>query len=428
MNKILLKRLLYELLEEIGRLELQLNELENQAEANILPYVTQLVRHMEGVKERVFAQREQFLLAFQEATLDEAFIHDCINSIFPEIRSSLAPVRKALYQLKKREVLPETELYLNSLGLTKLVPDAPGVVVIPVESQAQQADLPTFESLIVSSLPILDAQSPLPWFGLADRFTEYFSVQSIQMASLFEEIGVPQSEAKYITPVLNLRLLGPGYYAYFVLKSLELKQFSVLQAVEPVLFQALNRFGLVNKDLVILHQSLERLRQSLPVSEEAHSVVQLFGKEDVADRILKAIEKVIPERLAYTEKALLKSQLLEERLERGMLISAVPMLGSPAQLREDLQKLEQEGIDVYGILHQIQETPASPREIINAGWLHKLDQSPAWLQAVLMAPQDEWSVFRTRIAELDNILLKSIEIAEVHRVLSFEESDALMPV
>jgi hypothetical protein len=64
------------------------------------------------------------------------------------------------------------------------------------------------------------------------------------------------------------------------------------------------------------------------------------------------------------------------------------------------------------------EYPHTPREIINAGWLHKMERGPVWLYATLNEEDDAGF---NRILEVldyqDHLLRKSIEVSEVHRVL-----------
>jgi hypothetical protein len=64
------------------------------------------------------------------------------------------------------------------------------------------------------------------------------------------------------------------------------------------------------------------------------------------------------------------------------------------------------------------EYPHSPREVVNAGWLHKVERGPVWLYSILNEDREEGF---EKVLELlnyqDHLLRKSIEVSEVHRVL-----------
>lgn len=425
MNKTLLKRLLFELLEELVHLEMKLQALDHQAPISAAPYNRLLRVRLAEIKEYVWRFNGQFEQLYQEQPLEEAVAEQLLSEVFPHIRKEVDLVANAMFQLKPEQVLPETELYLTSLQLDKLLPDAPPLFVIPGSESGNDPELIPTDTVLVEMLAKLDTENPLRWVSLVEGFTRYFCSQTVQVTSLLETLPIPEPKIDVIAPLLNLRLLGPGYYSNYVLNAYQQKDVVALWGVEPVLFQELNRFGLINKDLVILHQSIERCRQHDSL-KEPKALTRALNNDNTADEILKVVEKVVPERLAFTEKSMIRSQLLEERLEQGMLISAVPMLSSPAQLRDDLANLETAG-SIYPLLGQLSESPASPREIINAGWLYKLDQSATWQQQALQAPMQEgWELVRQRVGYLNNLLLKSIEISEVHRVLSHEDTEHLV--
>ncbi len=427
MNKILLKRLLFELLEEFVRLEAQIQSLEQSVQVNTLPYLRALGAHLEKAKEKLLNHQTLFLSCYQDLPLDETLVNHCFNTLFPEIREDIAPIRQTIYRFKKGDILPETELFINSLNLEKILPDVPKLIILPTENAEERETAITSESVLLEFLPFLALETPLYWMGLLESFSRHFCEKTVKIKSFLEEIQLPIPSDAFLAPLLNLRILGPCYYALYVLNGLKKADSEELRVVEPILFQELNRFGLVSKDLVILHQSLEKTKH-VSSGEIPKTVTKILNSPEFSDEILKIIEKVIPERLAFTEKSFLKSQILEDRLSNGVLISAVPMLGNPSQLREDLKNLADQDA-VYPLLHQLEEYPATPREIINAGWLYKLDQTSDMLYPFLETKSAEaWDQLKNNILDLDALLLKSIEISEVHRVLSYEELEHTVPV
>jgi hypothetical protein len=82
------------------------------------------------------------------------------------------------------------------------------------------------------------------------------------------------------------------------------------------------------------------------------------------------------------------------------------------------KKRDQEDFSIYEPLGMMTEVPHNPREIINAGWLHKMERAPVWLYSALN--EEDGGGF-TRVLDVinyqDHLLRKSIEVSEVHRVL-----------
>ena len=73
----------------------------------------------------------------------------------------------------------------------------------------------------------------------------------------------------------------------------------------------------------------------------------------------------------------------------------------------------------------IQETHTLPWEIINAGWLHKVEVLYPAAFSLFFAPgtsrlSDKIDEFDGRQASTDEVLLKSIEVSQIHRMFGKE--------
>lgn len=433
MNKIILKRLVVDLAETLLRVELELDRLEPAIKPNQGAYFKAVRNQYMPIREDFFALKKVIVSLFLEDTLDEVVAEDLFINRLPLIREAIGPVITGLSRLQAKTLQPETGLFLNSLRLSRLLPDGPEIFSYVQPEPNLGLSLPeiTDEHVVLAPLGLLSVDSPLAWGTLIRGFARYYVQQTLQLQNLLDEIHVEEPKSDLIAPLIGLRLIGPSYYVSFVLNALNQQCARGIQLIEPLLFQALNRFGLIHKDLVILHQSLDKVK-ALPAFALSE-VDAALSLDSIGDALLKAVEKVIPERLAFTEKSLLRSQLLQERLEQGVLIAAVPILSNPVQLHEDLEALladDSEEQSIYPLLHQIAESPASPRDIINAGALYKLEQSPDWLAELVQsnAIEVEWQQLRDRIQRLDTLLLKSIEVSEVHRILDRDEQDVLATV
>jgi hypothetical protein len=426
MNKTLVKRLVYELTESVIRLDAQIQHLEQTAPVSTLPYITVLKKALAPIQKELIG-KDPFIksLFLEEGAVDETSTDKFFKTKLPKIRQEIQNLAQALFDLDRGQIQPETELFIRSLALKKLLPNCPELIVLPGETKEDA----TYQdnSFELEFLPLLTHQNPLAWVKLTDAFSKCFYAQTLKIKSAVEKLNLSETEEEAIIgPIISLRILGPAFYANYILKALEDKNNIALSIVEPILFQELNRFGLVNKDIVILHQSLESSRSQFTIAE-GKATSKRQKEINGADELLKAVEKAIPEKLAFNEKSLLRSQLLEERLALGMMISAVPNLNSPAQLRDDLANIDEE-TPIYPLLGQLQESPATPIEIINAGWLYKLDNAIIWLSEALedKDTKQAWDTLKQRILSTDILLLKSIEISEVHRVLTY--SDITYPV
>ncbi len=426
MNKTLLKRLLFELVEDLVRVEHQIETIDLTVQPSIKPYLSALQTQLEGTKADLFSQRNSLLALFDESPTEDNLADTLLQDVFPAIRKRTEALANAIDPLSQNTLAPEVELFMGNLHLNKLLPEAPTLVVLP--SNGEAAPIPSSEDLIVEPLNIRSLETPLHWVGLLQQFSKFFCNKTLQLYALLEDMHLPEPKINYVAPLISLRLLGPAYYSYYVIQAILKDDGDALWGVEPVLFQGLNRFGIVNKDLVILHQAVERLRQQ-PHFTAPEETVQIFGKDDIKDELLRLVEKVIPERLAFTEKSFSRVSALQERLANGVLISAIPSLDNQAeQLREHLNQLDEEAT-IYPLLNQLGEAAATPREIINAGWMFKLDNAFHWLYSALITEQPiGWAVLKQNILELDINLLKSIETSEVHRVLSHQEAEQHMLV
>lgn len=432
MNKTLLKRILLERLSRLVHLESWLETIESTAPPSVAPLAKSVRAAYAPVCQRVLENRDALKPLFDESPLADSLADQVLSEETNPLSASVQSLASLLHYIEQPSVPPEMELVLKSLSLHKLLPDAPPLVVLSAESLPKFPESSASSALsLISTLSILENGSPLHWLSTVSPFLRHFAKNSVQIQSALGELKLPGTEDDHLSvmvPVFQVRMMGPGFYVAYVLESLMTRNALALWVVEPLLFQGLNRFGLVNKDLVILHQGVERVRQHWQALAPA-MWQPLMQTDELADRLLKLSEKMIPDRLAFTEKSFARTRLLEDHLDHGILLSAVPMMSSTTQLREELEALlhnESSEGSVYGLLGQLRETPATPREIINAGWVYRLEQTSTWLQELVLTPNadEAWRVFKGRVLELDRLLVKSIEVSEVHRVLSsVEEGD-----
>lgn len=425
MKKTLLKRILFELVEDMLRIENRISRLEQTESANMTAYLKVLSSAAADAKAQLLQDKVGLATLFDEQSQSDGYFQTFFSKTFPQVRDRMDQLALGLSQVQQATIQPETELYLNSLNLNRLLPGAPTLTVLPIANEQSVSpslvNLLQTETHLMTHLPTLSIGSPLRWTRLTDGFIRHFIRKTVQLNNSLDKLPLPEPRIEAIAPLISLRLLGPAYYPAYVLQAIQSRDAMAIGLVEPMLFQALNRFGLIDKDWVILHQSIEKTKSlaALGLNQDLPRPMV----DDQCEDLLQVVEKVIPERLAFTEKHFGRAQLLAERLENGMMISAVPMIGSPVQIRNEIDNLTEEQ-SIYPLLAQIREYPALPREIVTAGWMVKLDASSGWLESLMQDDSaDGWEELRQTVDALDVQLLKSIEIAEVHRVLSHEDAE-----
>ncbi|MCA9789731.1 MAG: hypothetical protein KC475_00780 [Cyanobacteria bacterium HKST-UBA03] len=436
MLKLVLSRLFFEIVEDIVALDQRLAQARHHVDASQQVVVDYLLAQVDQLRQDTLSHRQALVSVLEDTVAGdelETVIYGLLSEQLPTAVDRLHQLTQLLYQMDSRQIQSEANQVLGSLNLNRLMAgDNPGVVLMPVASREgvyleDRHQLRHEETwAVVQDVPLLSLNNPLHWFGLTDYFMQAFSTRTVQVASLIEELQLGfELPLDMLCPLFNLRLLGPSYYAHYVLQSLKEGYQPWFWIVEPTLFQGLNRFGFVNKDLVILHQSLEKARAFVEDGTEDNDELKLSDKDREA--LLGIVEKIIPDILAFVEKHYQRAQLLGDRLEQGVLISAVPMMVNPSQLHDTLvqQLASDESFSMYPLLASLKESPAKPVEILNAGFLYKLEKTPLWVRYALTELDDDeaWTFFTDKILSLQNVLAKSIETARVFEVLDGQAPD-----
>jgi hypothetical protein len=422
MNKMLLKRMLYQTVEKLAHLDNQLTDLEASASSQSMPYISSVWQQLVNARTVMRENREAILPLFEETP--NKLAEQELLEMFPPLRDQIGVLQDNIYRLAQGQLPSELSQMLSSLKLARLSEPLSALLVVPVASTNEVLRIETQNP--VSMVPIDSWLSPLNWVSCLQPGLLEWLEQQAKIKNLADALELQADHtlfASLLAPLMALRLLGPSVYAQVMLEALFSLDKLTLWFVEPLMFQALNRFGLVHKDWVIFHQSLEKSR-ALLVGSEPVEWTRISLNPEKAEAILQAVEALISEKLAFTEKSMMRAQILEDRLSQGMMIAALPPMTNRAQVLDDLSSLALEA-SIYPVLRQLKETPAHPREIIAAGWLHKMENGLQWMQAYIGSAKEDvaWHVIRDQIVGLDKNLMKSIETAEVHRVL-----EALEPV
>ncbi len=458
MQKTLLKMLTYELVERVARFDSLLVSLSQDCDPTSSPLLIGMQERLDDIKRDILGEKKFLFRMFDEKSVKTK---DFQASLPTKLNNAVYRPYEALCELSgwlpslgaspSLTMVPEVSMFLQDALADKY---SQGVgrraVVFQPEMMATRPELQGFSDVFLETLPYLQRSNPLGWLGLTEGYVKaliereeqpVFKTLQTKAKGLLAEDLFFRSLVKHC---IALRLLGPAYYYYAVSDALLQRDVIFLEKIEPALFYGLNYFNFIDKSLVILHEATEKSRELFDFSTSGSSSERLFLEEQV-NSVLEAVEKVIPEGRAFTEKHFSRALALQERLNQSTLISAASVY-SAGEVVERLNKalLKEEeptsestsSTSVYDMLTLVTETPNSPREIINAGWLHKLERSPIWLYDSLSSEgaqekstqiqkgsqqprcsMDGFHRLAERLALSDHLLLKSIETSEIHRVL-----------
>jgi hypothetical protein len=416
--------MIFELIERITRFKALLyhypGEFHNTSQATLLSHLNDEVLLLE----KQFFSQHALLLQIQEDS----------SKLKPEqLFHHLVPVMEALYfrlckltQLLVHQQLfrvhPETQMFMAAALPYGLYPcqGEPSVFLLP-EGDNLSRLASEFPDVMMDALSILQRNNPLGWMGLAESFTNKLLANNPVVEELIQDIYKLEKEKlsrvsiavalkAFLPHALQLRLLGPSYYFHSLSEGCFTQNTALLHTVEPVLFFGLNHQNFTHKSFVLLHEACERSKLIL----KPHSSVPGLS-DDALTRLFAASEKLIPEKHAFQDKHFQRALKLQGRMNEGLLISSTPVY--PLQeVAENLRNtIGQSNFSIYTPLAMMTEYPHNPREILNAGWLYKMEQLSFWFYTVLN--DNHLDGLRDTLDEQDHRLRKSIEVSEVHNML-----------
>ncbi len=411
MQKTFLKLLTFEYVERLARFESLLQEGVNTSES-ITPKLTDALRaELAQLKQGLVEQKPVLNQLFSDAPLiNDKLIPSLEAGVF-EPNRKLQELTRLLYQLYPAKAMAESYLFTKDALPVELIDQERSVILEAELSQPPSVGTP-LEDVLLLQLPLLQKNNPLGWVGLVYPFA-----LKIAQKALASESAEQQALAAH---AFSLRLAGPAYYFQTVTQAMLTKDTAFFQQVESVLFYGLNHLNFVNKSLVIVHEAIEKAQSLLGGTPGGRAL-----DEAQLSKLYQTVESTIPTRLAFTDRHFEQALQLKDRLSEGVLPSSSPVY-TIVDVNEKLQAARQAGdVPIYDLLGMMTEHPHSPREIVNAGWIHKIERAPVWLYSTLFEteqpdPDKGQSRFQ-RTQELlgiqDHLLQKAIETSEIHRVL-----------
>jgi hypothetical protein len=438
MYKTLLKLLIYEMVEKIVRFEQLVEELGKSEDHSFSPHlVSNLQIQVDALKRKVLSEKALLTTLFSEKSPKEKDFWSCIESVIYEPYQTLCQLSELLHLCFSRQVLPEAYLYLQDTLSDKFSVDRAQQLLLLVPETNHWKSLNShqyqLEGLHLEPLSLLHKYNPLGWVSGTKGVVNSLYENSTALESLRIHLKGDLSKDSILRPLsshlIALRLHGPAYYFYAVIEALLNRDLVFLNFFEEALFYGLNHLNLTDKSILILHEATEKSRQYFTEHVTEHqkppssTPLNLSLEEDRVGEILRTVEKLISDKYAFTQKHLNRSVNSQDRLGQEIILSSTPVYHFQevhTSLKNQLMMplSGNEKFPIYDFLTQVTETPNTPREIVNAGWLHKMDRSPVWLYNTLNSQGLEgFERLSELVARQDHLLIKSIETSEVHRVL-----------
>jgi len=423
MQKTFLKFIVFELVERIVRYRLLLDECDDSLQKGSPMLLQSLRKEADALEEHFFSQKALLNKLFSESGSGNAKQSPAgLETFIEETYARLGQISRLLTHLKPLEVDAETLLFLKDILPAELVKQAGEQSVFLTAEGEREAVAPhLLPDVLVDTLSILQKNNPLGWVGLTRGFSRHLLENASSLEAL--KLDLVKSEKKkqgglsealvesLLQHAVNLRLVGPAYYFHALSEAVFSKDEDFLTVVEPALFFGLNHQNFTHKSLVIMHEACERSKPA-----QADEVLPLT--EDTLANVFRVIEKLVPAKHAFNEKHMERAIQLQDRLSQGVMLSSSPVypVGEVAEVLENTR--HEEDFSIYSPLSMLTEYPHTPREIVNAGWLHKMERGPVWLYTILNEPHPQgFSKVSDLLAYQDHLLRKSIEVSEVHRVL-----------
>jgi hypothetical protein len=420
MQKTFLKFMVFELVERIARFRLLLNDCANPLHESAPVLHQSLAEEARLLEDKFLAQKTALNGLFSESGSGKQSASVC-ESLIETLYSRLKELSRIVCRLKELKVVSETHLFLKDVLPVDLLKQAGEHSVFLSAEGGEHFALPDLPNVLIDSLSVVQKNNPLAWVSLSKAYSGFLlestsSLESLKLDLLKGQKKLPSAldEATadaLIQHAINLRLLGPAYYFQSLSEAFLNHNAAFLRVIEPALFFGLNHQNFTHKNLVILHEACERSKP------DNISSVEPLPEETLAV-LFRAVEKVIPAKFAFSEKNMQRAIQLQERLSEGLLLSSTSLYPID-EVAENLAKnREKPDFSIYEPLSMLTEYPHSPKEIVNAGWLRKMERGPVWLYAILNESRSEgFENVMELLNEQDQLLRKSIETSEIHRVL-----------
>lgn len=323
---------------------------------------------------------------------------------------------------------------------------------------------------IIIGLPKIEKDNPLMWTVLVHEIAHDLaeSEKKLNILHKINKEGIIDRKIVYshqtilknwikeiIADLLSIRLIGPSYLYSFMFFSLLLSDSDTFNKTHPspdyrmsLMISTLEKKGFKLEHIKNLYNILHQMPTNLIVEDNTCTEckrkikpipgIKKIKKEfdQLVDLSIEIIDQIKIK--DFTPDNLVTCEKLAEDLKNFMPISSLRKKDNN-QLNETynffkagrfIASFDNEKNDVYALLEQFEEKPNLVSDIINAGWFHKVNNSYAEFIRLFFENDDKgnnifsdkYENYKKYLNQNDELLLKSLEIADMHSLLEFGRS------
>jgi hypothetical protein len=368
-------------------------------------------------------------------------------------------------------VRPETHVFIKNI--LEFIPDnrRPGKVNVILSNRYsfEESDLSSYFEYVLSTtnvpvdfqsesptvfLPKIERDNPLNWTILAH---ECGHIDSEGINNILQQPGIIPSQADSITKnvlhrwaeeiycdLLATQILGPAYLASFAIFALvvaggseiatethpaDIVRICIIQEVlqKNNLIVAMTEPILDCADVATFFYNILEERTKLdrkyihhiPQQPQPPLILQEF-----VDSICEQVDQVISLNQQLTLRDFNRIKGLSERLSKGIIIGSYPNHKHPETIEKIKKILAKDLVpnSLDNAKKAVQESRTLLWEIINAGWLHKIQSLYPQASTLFFTPsvtplKEKITMWGEEIESVDRLLLKSIEASEIQKLM-----------
>lgn len=460
--------LLADSLEKIIRIEIYLNDVLLHASEDEIKIIEFYKKTLKIIRNKL-EDPTDLLRKYHEGKFSikasNSFIKNCLNTSI-SIRYFHEELFPYLPVIKTRA---ETYTFIkNLLQETIEIKSKPAIILTDIydyEERNITQDLKNksiiksgeIEEQIIIGLPKAEKDNTPMWAILVHEIGHDLAENYLDISEKIIKEGIFDKNIKFdhqtilinwvneiISDLLSLRMIGPSYLYSFILHTLLISEdahnhthpspnrrmlimISILEKRGFELKQIKDLYNLIcvrqsySKTLMLVDDTcLTCGKINDPISEMEEIKKEFDQLVDISIKIIYKIniKEYIPENLETCKK-------MTENLNNFIPISSSRKINDE-ELKKKLKSFNNgRNNDIYTLLEQFEESPNTISDIINAIWLHKINNSYSKFIKIFFEDNEEgndtfdkkYANYKKYLVDNDMLFLKSLEIADMHSLL-----------
>lgn len=453
----LVEVLLAESIEKTIRIEAFLNSVKEQASTDDINIIRIYENVIKSIKKELIQPSDNLKYYHGKDIPDEALklnINHCnniflrINSLhslldyIPNLQCRTETYTLLYYLLKDADFLDkkvEPSVILSFIynyaetNIGKILKDG-GVIESEVD-----------DNQIILDLPKIEKDNPLMWTILAHEMGHVFDHNYLKVTDkIFRGIELPSDRLRIlknwtkeiVADIISIRTMGPAYLLssiFFNLCSSDLDNFSsthppIKYRISIMKSLLIDKFEMGNiNNIISLFDEIQTF-DATPIPESCEVCGQELDqtKLENIDELIEKLDVNVEKAKEIIDKNIKEFTVLQYNHSIDLsknLMADIPINSSRELDDNDLKELHDSFIpnqdNIYTLLEKFEEKSNIISEIISAGWINKIDNIlPKFFELFLENEEghfeDTYSEYRDFLNKKDNLLLKSIEIADIH--------------